>query len=345
MYLDYINLSLVYLSKFVRPLQKVCKVRPVVANVKITERCNCRCITCNMWKNKGEDELTVDEFTKIFEELKRIGVKTLILTGGEPLLREEVDILINEANNLGFKKIILQTNGILLHSRAKRLIEAGITDINTSIDGSEQTHDMMRGITGAYKRAVRGLYTIREESVEVDLNIVTTLTKLNIKDIPSILELCKKLNASWGVNLLDYRPYFFRDIDIKSLWIDSENDLDKLIDYIKKYNVEIDSIVLEYIRQYYLGKKIDNFNCILGYLYIYLDAKGNVYPGCWVLKPVGNIRNKSIKEILNSKTYKKRVEMMFSGKCPGCTCGYGTNVKFNKFFNLLMDRLKIRTSI
>ena len=77
----------------------------------------------------------------------------------------------------------------------------------------------------------------------------------------------------------------------------------------------------------------------MGYLTIYIDSHGNLYPGCWVLPPIENLMEKKLKDILVSKEYNHRVKAMFALKCPGCTCNYCLNHQVNNLPSTIKEKI------
>jgi len=148
--------------------------------------------------------------------------------------------------------------------------------------------------------------------------------------------MARELGIFWAFNLFDTSAYHFRDIDDpQALRQVDINLVDEIIDYMtterKKYPgtmVGIDPVGLEFAREYIKGQE-PFFHCVLGYLRIYMDSYMNVYSGCWALPPVGNLRENSLKTILDSPQYRERLEDMYNLKCPYCTCGYLINLLIN----------------
>ncbi len=65
------------------------KIRPYAATIKLTERCNSKCITCNYWQKKTEDLIDTKTAVDFIRDLARLGVKRIRFSGGEPLLRND----------------------------------------------------------------------------------------------------------------------------------------------------------------------------------------------------------------------------------------------------------------
>jgi len=133
---------------------------------------------------------------------------------------------------------------------------------------------------------------------------------------------------------LDPNPYFFKDVDISKLKITNKDLIDRTIDYLSKIREETPEIFdmvpisLEFARRY-LRNERPLIPCVLGYLNVYIDSHANVYSGCWVLRPLGNLKEDKLTHILHSKKYKQRLLKMFNLECTGCSCGYDLNCKIN----------------
>jgi MoaA/NifB/PqqE/SkfB family radical SAM enzyme len=273
--------------------------------------------------------------------LKKLGVRGINLGGGEPLLRRDLPIIVTKAKSLGLI-VNLTTNGILLSQRvAEDLLRRRLDSIVISIDGIGQTNDYIRGIKGLFERNLANLKMLAKlrdllyPSLHVE--IATTLMKPTLKDIKSLVALCTNLKISISFNLIDSSPILFKGISIKDLWIKDKGLLEFAIRDLHSLRASYPSafasrqthVSLEYIRDYFADPKQDQLPCILGYIYICVDPHGNVYPGCWVLPPVDNLRSRTLHEIFFSKKYRQRIAKMFKKQCPGCACGYQTNLIFD----------------
>lgn len=111
--------------------------------LSVTDRCNFRCDYCMPKEIFGDDFvflpkdelLTFDEMVRIAQVYTQLGVKKIRITGGEPLLRRDLDILIYQLNQLeGVEDIGLTTNGLLLKKHGQKLYDAGLRRINVSLD-------------------------------------------------------------------------------------------------------------------------------------------------------------------------------------------------------------------
>lgn len=313
--------------------------RPASATILVTHNCNAKCIMCSMWKKKSTDELTTEEIYDILNQLREIGIWRVGFSGGEALLRTDLPLLIKKARELKFERVTIITNGLLLKKRARELLESGLNEISISLDGAKDIHDMCKGIEGAYRKCIDGLETLADlrdsDYPFLDMTIAMTLMQPTVNQIPHLVSMCNKLKASFMINLFDTRQLFFEGIDPSPFVITNQTELDKAVDELHRIKRKHPSLLtpthtgLEYAKSYFNDLKRDDIPCVSGHLCIYIDALGNLYSGCWVLPPLGNLRERTIRDIIYSKEYKKRLERMFLKECPGCGCGYQANLYYH----------------
>ncbi len=343
------------LARHRKEILRAIPIAPKSAGILITHNCNSRCITCNMWRSKSTNELTTAELQDILTQLKDIGVVGVGFEGGELLLRNDLPQIVEKAHQLGFESIGMMTNGLLLtKKKAENLIQKGVTGIGISIDGIGETHDLVRGVKGAYEKsmkALEGLVNLRDSKYpQLNLHMGTILMQPTMDDFIPLADLAHRLRVDFSLQLIDDSLFFFSGIDMASLWIEDQNKLDSLINELhnlKRVNSALKSCShtrLEYARRYFGDPKQAKLPCYLGYLTIYIDAHGEVYPGCLALGSVGSLREKSLKEIVESPEYKRRVQAMFRKECPGCACGYPSNLAYSlpTLLNETLWKLKLR---
>ena len=327
------NLFLLYCLKKYDLFQRAVQIRPIMASIKVTEACNSRCITCNLaQKKKNADELTLLEITDLLQQLSNIGCRYVRFTGGEPLLFQNLPELIQEARNLGFQRIYLASNGLLLKKRAKDL--DGISHLSVSLDGLEETNDTIRGIPGDFRLSIEGIKRMQIRRSSPQVEIATTLLRKNLADVEGLIQLCADLKAKWFVNLFDTNPYFFQDLDIAGLKADPPGMVRKTMGLIRQELQRrpecfvFEKKQLKTVESYLLQGAYPR-HCILGFTNIDIGSRGEVYSGCWAMKPMGNIRERPLESILSDRAYSARAFRMLSRKCPQCTCGWMINTMYD----------------
>lgn len=168
----------------------------------LTERCNLRCTHCYQ-AGASAEELSLDEFRELLEEISdmlQVWSKayqltfssSLNITGGEPLLRQDLFEILTEAEKQGFA-VYLLTNGTLVDAdKAAHLAAAGVRGVQVSIEGPEEIHDAIRG-EGSFAAACRGVTHLVAAGLTVTLN--ATLSALNADRFRDMITLCSSLGA------------------------------------------------------------------------------------------------------------------------------------------------------
>lgn len=182
-------------------------MKPSVANMKIpalrllawevTRRCNLDCRHCRAAASRGPypGELTTAEGQKLLADVATLGQVVIILTGGEPLLREDIYDLTEYGHRLGHRMVMAVNGTLLTPDIARRLKEAGIQRLSISIDGATAArHDDLRAVAGAFEGALQGIAACKEAGLPFQVN--TTITRENLADLPAIHELAIRLGAA-----------------------------------------------------------------------------------------------------------------------------------------------------
>lgn len=163
---------------------------------EVTRRCNLACAHCRAAAGQGpySGELTTAEGKALLDDLAGMGQVVVILTGGEPLLREDLFELAAYGTGLGLR-VVAATNGTLLTPDiATRLMEVGVQRVSISIDGANAaSHDRLRQMPRAFEGAMAGIAACREVGMPFQIN--TTITAPNRQELPAIYELAIKLGA------------------------------------------------------------------------------------------------------------------------------------------------------
>jgi MoaA/NifB/PqqE/SkfB family radical SAM enzyme len=155
--------------------------KPHHAQWLVTRKCNYRCLGCNVWKEQDQNELSTEEIKRGLDILKDAGIVELVLSGGDPLLREDIAEIIAYAA----ERFVLTVydNG----SMAAKKIEAlrNVDFVAISIDSlDEKKHDHIKDVPGAWKRAMETVETLHKEGIKVC--VTPTISQLNLNEIVDI---------------------------------------------------------------------------------------------------------------------------------------------------------------
>lgn len=163
---------------------------------EMTRSCNLNCVHCRAAAERGPypGELDTGKCLEILEQIAEVGRPIVILTGGEPLLREDVFELAQHGTRLGLR-MVMATNGTLVTPEiAERMKSSGIKRVSVSIDGANaEEHDQFRKVLGAFDASIESIEWLKKAGIEFQIN--TTVTRHNVHQIRDILDLAVKLGA------------------------------------------------------------------------------------------------------------------------------------------------------
>ncbi|MBQ8016883.1 MAG: GTP 3',8-cyclase MoaA [Methanobrevibacter sp.] len=167
--------------------------RPILSlRITLTNRCNVNCLYCHHdGMVRSKDEMTADELYTICKIAKKIGVRKIRLSGGEPLLKKDIVEIVEKIASLGFKDISMTTNGILLEKYAQDLKDAGLNRVNVSLDTlNRETFEFITkkdyledAKAGILKAVEVGLYPVK-------INMVI-MKDINQNEIDDMFKFCK----------------------------------------------------------------------------------------------------------------------------------------------------------
>ena len=143
----------------------------------VHENCNCRCVMCDIWQREGGREIDLEWLERQHSSIQGLGVKHVVLTGGEPLLHSRFNDLCVLLKKLGIR-ITLLTTGLLLGKRAESVAES-VDEVIVSLDGPEEVHDQVRRVRGAFKLVRDGIRAVRRHSPAKPFRARTTIQKMN----------------------------------------------------------------------------------------------------------------------------------------------------------------------
>ncbi len=289
--------------------------RPLAAHIKLTENCQAKCISCDYWKTRWQDSLDTDRAIDLVNQINAAGIRSLRLTGGEPLLRKDLFHVLKTADTSGFKRIIVQTNGLLLKKLHEEVNASPITNVAVSIDGLKGTNDHIRGIRGYFDLGIQGIKLLRGKKITFSV----TLNRMSAGELVELAEVAHGLGADLEFNILSRSLSFLKDADMDSMWPESK-DVEVITKFLRD-TMKRPAYEVDYVNQYYNNKIVAEPPCVLGFLQVFVMSNGDVLTGCYPLEPVGNILHDKLETILASQAYLQQAAAMVRRECPGCTCG------------------------
>lgn len=291
---------------------------------ELTRNCNLNCIHCRAAATFGPHtgELDTGECKKILDDISGFASPTIILTGGEPLMRDDIFDIIGYGNGKGLR-LVIATNGTLLdQAKGKRLKEKGIKRISMSLDGKDRvSHDSFRGVDGSFNAVMKASGILAD--IELPFQINTTVTRLNVNDLEHIYNVVKSSGAcAWHIFLL---VPVGRGGGLKGEELDAEmyeNILEWLYGVEKKNEIEIKVTCAPH---YYRimkekGDSPASAGCLAGKSFMFISNRGIAQPCGYLEIPSGDVKQDGAKEVWgNSPVFRQLRDLSrYKGKCGTC---------------------------
>ncbi|MBN1890516.1 MAG: radical SAM protein [Thermoflexales bacterium] len=297
----------------------------------LTRRCNLRCAMCTAWQERdAQDELSTDEVARLLEQARSLGLAHLKLFGGEPMLRQDLDAIVEHAAGLGVRCTLITNGSLLTGQRAEALVRAGLAQLDLSLDaGSASLHDAIRGVPGTWQRAVDGLQAVQSAAGRlgrrVTVRVNAVVMRQNVLDLPRLVSQA----VSLGVDQVVFNPAIPQRDNARgpaASYVLTRQD-------ILRYNDEVAPAILKQDTPYrwsvdpaflYIygtrDEDVDNAaqcryverlqieRCFKPWYYMVIRENGDVL-GCNTVKHplgrLGNVRRKSVEEIWFSDAFRQ----------------------------------------
>lgn len=302
--------------------------KPYLISWNVTGKCNLRCSHCYIDAfGPGErtvDELSTDEGIELIEQIAQLSPGAmLVFTGGEPLLREDLPVLVRKASNEGLV-VVVGTNGTLLDdSMVSKLLNCGVRGVGISLDSlNPSKHDAFRGVRGAWEKTMRGISACRKRGLE--FQIQTTVTKENYGEIPNLIEYANEVGAkAFNLFFLVCTGRGQRMTDI------SPQLYERMLSYLAKVQKDYSMLVRARCAPHYARISLQgndsvspetwSVGCLAGTYYCRITPEGFVTPCPYLPIELGSIRKDSLTHIWkNSKVLARLQNPRLMGRCGRC---------------------------
>lgn len=292
---------------------------------ELTYLCNLNCPYCYVGQNRNKAELTTEDWFKVIEQIPFYAFVTLV--GGEPLLRQDFLPILEKTAQRILGKVNVVTNGLLINDDMIDAFIKNIMLLSVSLDGYGKTHDKNRGQDGVFDKIIYNLENLRAKSKKPMIDIKTIVLENNIDDLPKLYKLCNDMDFQF------LSISFLRNNDLRQNSVLKDNFGEEF--YLQKYPIKL-YFDMEHFKEVYKqvlsmkGKtqirfspkfygddiieqieRFFNYNdktiqdiyhrCFYPFSNMMINPQGEVYP-CLSYR-IGNIREKSLKEIFNLPKY------------------------------------------
>jgi heme b synthase len=347
---------------------------------EITRRCNLKCVHCRSSSEmvvSQHPDFSTDEAYRVLDDIASCAKPVVVLSGGEPLLRDDVFDIARYGTEKGLR-MCLATNGTLVTDEVcVKIKDSGIRIVSLSLDGASETvHDDFRKQKGAFDGTINAARQFKQHGIEFIIN--SSFTRRNQEEIPRVYKLAKELGATaWYMFMIVPTG---RGEEIMNELI-SADDYEEVLDWhYQMEKGEKDMLVRPTCAPHYYriilqkskqeGEKFQRRSlkfstggakgCIAGQVIALIDVDGNVLPCSYFPKFAGNVKEQSFKEIWDrSELFQDlRDFKKYKGKCGSCefinVCGgcraraysvYGDYLDEEPFCGYMPRRLKEKGTV
>lgn len=306
----------------------------------VTAGCNLRCIMCS-YRDPLPNELSLEELKKLSDDLASLGLRHIVYSGGEPLMRRDFPSICEIFKHTGANQSLL-TNGVLLKKRYQE-IRQYFSEIIISIDGSTAgIHDSIRGVE-MFDRIITGVREVTLSTNRPKVSIRTVIQKKNYREMGKMVRLAKTLD----VDRISFLPAdvlsgaFHRDynglLGERGEIILTEEETGEfrhlMHSFVEEFRTEIDSgfisenpdklfHMVRYFEALTGTRSLPRNDCNAPNVSTVITSTGDVLP-CFFLPSFGNIRKGGLKQLLNNthiRTIRKDVRNYALQRCKECVC-------------------------
>ena len=336
------------------------KNSPFYVQFYVSKFCHMNCKMCNIVEaNADVEPFKTEDIEKIADNLVKIGAGVVLLTGGEPFLRPDIDEIVRVLKSKGLD-VRLQTAGLISKKdKIRKCVENGARDINVSLDSlDEGLSDYINGSSGSWRDAIRTISYIsrvfpRKDSI---CAIGCVLSNYNLDEIDAILDFATRIG--WWLSLVPVHitepsnPMNFRGYD--EYFKIKERDFPKvkaLIERLKQKKrqghtlFDSDSYLDSVYHFIKTGKPNWRYKgiCDTPNLYFAILPDGRFAPCCdHRLKEDIYLYDKDFPEIFKSKSFREKVRSV-AKNCPGCNFGSFPEMSLSaRSFSTIMERILLQ---
>jgi MoaA/NifB/PqqE/SkfB family radical SAM enzyme len=275
---------------------------PVIVDFAVTHQCRYQCWHCSAFPRKGKD-LPLKTIVDTIQKFQEIGTCVFSITGGEPLLREDLGEIIASIDDRSSVFIFTSGDG-LTEEKAKELKDAGLFGIMMSLDHyNPEIHDNLRGYKGAYDILIKGVKNAQNAHLCVGLSCVITKDMIKNNEVWKMLETAKNLSVQ---EIMMFEPTPVGKLYNTDTCVLSMDERKQLIEFHKQINRnrKYKKYPKVSVFPYFESKEV--MGCTAGYNMVYIDADGNMRPCDFTPLIFGNIQEEPL------ETLWKKMNCMFN---------------------------------
>jgi Fe-coproporphyrin III synthase len=303
--------------------------------------CNCRCLMCDIWKTKESRALNAADLDPHLDSIRRLGVRWMVFSGGEPLLNRELPLLCSTLRRENIRLTLL-TTGLLLGKYAAQVAES-FDDVIVSLDGPERVHNVIRRVDAAFALLHSGVRAVRRERPAFPITARTTVQKANHACLRETVAAAKQLGLN-GISFLAAdltsqafnRPLAWPSERQNEVALSAEevivleNQIERIIaedpgDPKARYVAESPGklrLIARHFRAHLGLDRTESPRCNAPWTSAVIETDGTVRP-CFFHRPIGNIHRTPLEEVINGEdalAFRSSLDIASNPVCNRCVC-------------------------
>ena len=303
--------------------------------------CNCRCLMCDIWKSSPGKALHAADLQPHVESIRRLGVRWIVFSGGEPLMNPELPELCAMLREEKIRLTLL-TTGLLLGKNADP-VTASFDDVIVSLDGPPPVHDAIRRVAGAFSLLRAGVEALRERSQNIHITARTVVQKANHATLRETARTARSLQ-------LNAISFLAADLTSTAFnrpvaWpMARQEEVGLTATELRVLESEIELLIQEASRDWEVGflsespeklrriarhfsvqlglRKSESPVCNAPWVSAVVETDGTVRP-CFFHRPIGNLGNQSLENIVNGRSaqeFRQELDIPNNPICNRCVC-------------------------
>jgi MoaA/NifB/PqqE/SkfB family radical SAM enzyme len=305
------------------------------AKIKLTSRCNLRCVMCRYWQTEHEQALASERWRGVFAELAELGCRKVHFSGGEVFLRPDFLDLADAAIGLGLK-VNMTTNGTLVTREASRRIASmGVNSVSISLDGpTASVHDAIRGQPRAFARSVATIRRLKRLAPRLKVRVNVVVMRDNFRRLPAMVELAGALGADELLPMpVDERGPRKRRLSARQI-LEYNREIAPRVQALRRryglstspalvypFGVTEAEVTMSAAGLYARGF-FDRRPCLVPWLHAFFAWDGETYLCCMTngrMESLGNVGRAPVRDIFHGERYARVREAFMAGRqLPSC---------------------------
>jgi MoaA/NifB/PqqE/SkfB family radical SAM enzyme len=304
-------------------------------------QCNCRCVMCDIWRIREARKITPTDLELHLGSLRKLGVRWVVFSGGEPQLNEKWSYLAQMLRLAG-SRVTLLTAGLLMKSQAQVVAES-IDDVIVSMDGPPAIHNKIRRIPDAFEQMAEGVKALRQYRPEMMVRARCTVQRANHQALREVVRSAQEI----GLNSISFlaadltssafnRPegWFPDHLNRVALLPGEVDALESEVEQlIRERRADLDSgfvvetpdklrRIVQHFRAHLHQAEDVAPRCNAPWVSAVIEATGDVRP-CFFHPVLGNIHRQALPDILNSPEalhFRASLDVESNAICRKCVC-------------------------